>query len=695
MVSGIRKLKHSFASLLSSSSKSDSSSRLPSDSATNSCNDTQLPPPPVRCRSVSNADITSSSSVLSRSSSSISRLSRVLSMRSTKKTCTICLGDLKIGLGRAIFVAECGHSFHFNCIASNVRHGNHVCPICRATWKEIPYQAPSNFPPPPPPPPLRVRSRLRSLASPPRLLDPSAIFEPHRFSDDEPLLVPATSAEHVSSAPNVVAIKYFAEYPVLSASEAHSNFAVLANIRAPTLSQQDRAPVDLVTVLDVSDSMSGSKLALLKQAVLFVIQNLGASDRLSIVVFSSTALRIFPLRRMTYSGQSDATIAVNSLSTDGGTDILSGLKKGARVLEERRERNPVASIMLLSDGRSQPIITPPLGPQLPASLSSGRNSNGNAIPVHSFGFGRDHDSIALHAISDASGGTFSFIESVGMVQDAFARCIGGLLSVVAQEVQLIFKTLSPGLQISSVRSGRYISEIHGEGKRCVIDVGNMYAEEEKGFLLYLSIPAIPASERDNTEIKTSLLGVTCQYKDSTSEEEPVKVEGERVEIRRSDGSPQPNELTVALEVDRHKNRLMVADGIAEAQRLAERGDLRGAKALLEAKRSILLSSASASASAGDPTCTWLDAELRETKERMESRERYEHTGRAYVLSGLSSHSWQRSTTRGDSLTQSFVSGDVRDPTVSGSIGYDTPSMVNMVRMSQNLSLTGPWPLPEH
>ncbi|KAK4254727.1 hypothetical protein QN277_010066 [Acacia crassicarpa] len=680
MVSGMRKLKHAFTSFLSSSSKSSSSSRLPPDAVTDSSNEPQPPPPPPPLHSVSNADISSFSSVLSRSSSSISRLSRVLSMRSTKKICTICLSDLKAGLGRAIFVAECGHSFHFNCIASNVRQGSHVCPICRAKWKEIPYQAPSILPAAAPP--LRVRSRPRPLASSPsRLFNSSAIVEPERFIDDEPLAASATSAEHISSAPDVVAVKSFAEYPVLSASEAHQDFAVLANVRAPVLSQRDRAPVDLVTVLDISDSMAGSKLSLLKQAVLFVIQNLSASDRLSIVVFSSTALRIFPLRRMTDSGQSDATIAVNSLSTDGGTDILGGLKKGARVLEERRERNPVSSIMLLSDGRSQAFISPPLGPQFPAS-----------IPVHTFGFGRDHDSTALHAISDASGGTFSFIESVGMVQDAFARCIGGLLSVVAQEVQLTFNTLSPGLQITSVRSGRYISEIHDEGKRCIIDVGNMYAEEEKGFLLYLSIPAIPSSEGDNMETKTCLLGVTCQYNDSTSEGEQVKVEGERVEIQRSDGSSRTNEMTVCLEVDRHKNKLMVGDGIAEARRLAERGDLRRAKALLEAKRSTLLSSASASA--GDPTCTWLDAELRETKEKMESREQYEHTGRAYVLSGLSSHSWQRSTTRGDSLTQTFVSGHVRNPTVSGSIGYDTPSMVNMVRISQNLSLSGSWPLPE-
>jgi Mg-chelatase subunit ChlD len=55
---------------------------------------------------------------------------------------------------------------------------------------------------------------------------------------------------------------------------------------------QPRAPLDLVTVLDLSGSMSGHKLELLKQAMRFVIDNLGPDDRLSVVSFSSEARRV-------------------------------------------------------------------------------------------------------------------------------------------------------------------------------------------------------------------------------------------------------------------------------------------------------------------------------------------------------------------------------------------------------------------
>ncbi|KAK6796453.1 hypothetical protein RDI58_004154 [Solanum bulbocastanum] len=47
---------------------------------------------------------------------------------------------MKAEKGKAIFTAECMHSFHFSCISENVKHGNLLCPICRCKWKEIPFQ---------------------------------------------------------------------------------------------------------------------------------------------------------------------------------------------------------------------------------------------------------------------------------------------------------------------------------------------------------------------------------------------------------------------------------------------------------------------------------------------------------------------------------------------------------------------------
>ncbi|XWS07964.1 hypothetical protein CRYUN_Cryun41cG0036200 [Craigia yunnanensis] len=85
-----------------------------------------------------------------------------------------------------------------------------------------------------------------------------------------------------------------------------------------------------------------------------------------------------------------------------------------------------------------------------------------------------------------------------------------------------------------------------------------------------------------------------------------------------------------------------------------------------------------SAKSHDRLCVTLDAELKEMQERMASRYVYEASGRAYILSGLSLHSWQRATARGDSTDGSSLIQ-----------AYQTPSMVEMLTRSQAMLLASP------
>ncbi|PIN24429.1 hypothetical protein CDL12_02833 [Handroanthus impetiginosus] len=638
------------------------------------------------------------------------------------KTCGVCLGNLQ---GQAIFTSECSHSFHFTCISNSFAFTNHLCPTCHSKWNHVPFTMPNpntntNHTNIFYPPSFNIPSRFAPLPSSlPRLplppftqVPPQPRFvlhnlfdtEPLHFSDDDPL--PNITNDPMSSCSQKVSIRAVPERSAVAASESVSLFSVLVGLKAPSLSDDarssQRAAIDLVTVLDVSGSMRGSKLALLKQAVHFVIDNLGPSDRLSIVAFSHQTRRILPLRRMTENGYQDAKRAVDSLIADGGTNIVEGLKKGVRVLEERQYKNPVTSIIFLSDGNdtcnfgasfSHSREAPAYLNWLPASICPRNRCQQDQeqlemYPVHSFGFGADHDPIAMHAISDASGGTFSFIESYEMVQDAFAGCIGGLLSVVTQKLHLTVRSASHGVEIKLIPSGRYASEILNQGSQGLITVGNMYAEEEKDFLINLFVPLLSINENnEENERKTSLLDIKCSYWDVVSKE-LVRIEGDLVEIRRPK-SLSPQDTTINLEVDRQRNRLRAAESIAEAQQMAERGNLTGARNLLRKRRSDLM--ATASAQAGDGLCTWLEADIKETEQRMVSHQQYQQSGRAYALSGMSSHALQRATTKGNKVAgeaqlENLVGASTATATPFGA--YATPQMARMVKKSQQLNKSG-------
>ncbi|KAL8052019.1 hypothetical protein ABFX02_06G185400 [Erythranthe guttata] len=584
------------------------------------------------------------------------------------KECGVCTGRIT---SQAVFTAECSHSFHLGCIFDKNSNTSplSLCPLCYTNWNHLPfYKKPnsdSNVFHTNVYHPLELYYDDPFLeASMPGFLefsddDPlleASMPEPLEFyDDDDPLLEPSSASIVVVGGGLLqkVSVEAIPERPAISASEPVSLFTVLLKLKAPSLSadavSSQRAPIDLVTVLDVSGSMSGNKLSLVKRAVHFVIDNLGPSDRLSIVSFSRQARRIFK----------NAKLAVGSLYASGGTDIVQGLKKGSQVLEERRYENPVTSIIFLSDGndtynsrggsyfrRNSNFGNGP--PEylnlLPRSIYPGDGGGGpremETIPVHSFGFGSDHDPVTMHAISDASGGTFSFIESYEMVQDAFASCIGGLLSVVTQELRLTLRSAPNGVEIKSIPSGRY----------------------------------------SKTERKTSLLDIVCSYRDVVSKETTVL----------------SSDMTVNLEMDRQRNRLRAAESIAEAQKMAETGDLFAARTLLAKGRTVILGSASAQA--GDEFGTWLEEDMMENERRMGSAQLYQREGRAFALSGMSSHGTQRATTRGKKvagagLVENFscvAALQSATPAVAPCFGFDpysTPSMANMVFKSQQLSKT--------
>ncbi|XP_071680315.1 uncharacterized protein [Lolium perenne] len=140
-----------------------------------------------------------------------------------------------------------------------------------------------------------------------------------------------------------------------------------------------------------------------------------------------------------------------------GTNIGAALRKAAKVLDDRLHRNAVASVILLSDGqdtytvprRGQVADYDALVPPSFAYTGDGYRS----APVHTFGFGTDHDAAAMHTIAEATGGTFSFIENEADIQDAFAQCIGGLLSVAVQELRVHVACANTGVRVRSVDIG--------------------------------------------------------------------------------------------------------------------------------------------------------------------------------------------------------------------------------------------------
>merc|ERR1719335_1438226 len=131
---------------------------------------------------------------------------------------------------------------------------------------------------------------------------------------------------------------------------------------------------------------------------------------------------------MTSEGKDSSQQALMQLFASGGTSIASGLDCGIAVIEQRRQRNPVGAIFLLTDGRDGTSKE-----QIQQLVNRSRAAH---CSVYAFGFGEDHDTTVLNAIAEASQTPFTYVERLDTIRNVFAGAVNGLMSVAAQGIEL-------------------------------------------------------------------------------------------------------------------------------------------------------------------------------------------------------------------------------------------------------------------
>ncbi|KAK6923219.1 Zinc finger, RING-type [Dillenia turbinata] len=495
----------------------------------------------------------------------------LLKAKLSKSRCGICLQSVKTGQGTAIFTAECAHTFHFPCISSHVKgRDSLICPVCNCQWKDVPLLTIHQHQPQSldlHTPRDQSRKQLNRCDSITRvydddepLLSPRCRFNPIPESDENDdgndefqgfFAQPKKENENVNKGKQCVAVKLSPETALVSCGRSYETYVIAMKVKAPPLPAStspllnpgSRAPVDLVTVLDVSGSMTGDKLRMMKSAMRHVISSLSSNDRLSIVAFSNFSKRLLPLRRMTVDGRRTARKIVDSLTCGQGTCIAEALKKAAKVLEDRRERNPVATIMLLSDGHDD---------RVPNTSSNHRPPPGNSRFFHL--------EIPVHGSEPA--------------KETFAKSVGGLLSVVVPDLKLKIGFISGSgpVEIEAVYSTTGSPVCLGSG---CIRIGDLYAEEERDLLIELKVPLSAGGSHH-------VLSVGCSYKDPsthklTSDKDQMLLVSKLQAVRSND--PR---------IERLRNHFITTRALAENRVLVEHGDFTGGHQLLSSARALLL-----------------------------------------------------------------------------------------------------------
>ena len=169
---------------------------------------------------------------------------------------------------------------------------------------------------------------------------------------------------------------------------------IIVNLLSKDTSQQT-SNVDLICVIDISGSMTGEKILLVKESLKKLISLMTEKDRISIVLFNHQSFKILDLTYTTSENKIDIKNKINNIKAGGGTIIISGLTTAIDILkldqlknkDNKDYKNRIPAIILLSDGNDNNMDDN----QLSQSFKEISRNLNLFFTVHTFGYGNDHD----------------------------------------------------------------------------------------------------------------------------------------------------------------------------------------------------------------------------------------------------------------------------------------------------------------
>ena len=193
----------------------------------------------------------------------------------------------------------------------------------------------------------------------------------------------------------------------------------------------ERPDSNLVFLIDVSGSMSDdNKLPLLKDALGLLVQQLGSSDRVAIVVYAGAAGLV--LQSTAADDERAILEAMDRLKAGGSTHGSAGIHLAYETAAAHFVEGGVNRVILATDGDFNVGTTSQAGL---IELVEQKARSGIFLTVLGFGMGNYKDS-TLEKLADKGNGNYAYIDTRAEARKVLVEQISGTLVTIAKDVKI-------------------------------------------------------------------------------------------------------------------------------------------------------------------------------------------------------------------------------------------------------------------
>jgi len=436
----------------------------------------------------------------------------------------------------------------------------------------------------------------------------------------------ANDVQMAEAAPKATTLRLTPEKSALSAS-AEQATNVLATVVAAEASAGVRQPLELVAVVDRSGSMNGSKIQQMKETLSFLVSNgLTRADRFAIVAFDNNVETRLAVTTMDNDGKKKALEAVANLQSGGSTNLSGGLLQGIDLLSKHAAGSSGTNraLLLFTDGMANNGI------REPSAIVAAAQGAMTASPctIFTFGFGADHQEDLLRSLAESTNGLYYFVERSEDIPTSFADCLGGLVSVVAQNATLTLE----GVDHTVLAEAHCPYKCEAlDGGRLAISLGDLYSEDEKDIVLSVKLPQLPAPR---PEAAVAMRASIRYFSVAASAIEEVSCT-----LQLSRPATTPADQPANARLDEQRSRIDVAEAMRKASVLADSGQVSEGRDLIRAA----VARAKQSPAGASPVVSGIVAEAERIEGKFVDRHVYRTEGSKMSKMSAMANMQQRST----------------------------------------------------
>ncbi len=204
-------------------------------------------------------------------------------------------------------------------------------------------------------------------------------------------------------------------------------------LKGKEIAKENRPPLNLVFLIDVSGSMSGwNRLPLVKSSMLELLDQLTERDRVAIVTYANgTQVNLTPTT-VTKDGSHEITKVINSLGAGGGTSGGAGLRLAYAEAKKNYNGEAVNRIILCTDGDFNIGET---GDASMEEIVTAGAKDGVFLTVLGFGMGNYKDA-RLKLLSDKGNGNYGYIDTKEEAKRMLVENLSGTMITIAKDVKI-------------------------------------------------------------------------------------------------------------------------------------------------------------------------------------------------------------------------------------------------------------------